>query len=216
MQTAGDTPDPKIVPWTQVWVNPRFAIRRIFTQSGENGVHRLMMLRGMCTLAALRMPYWVQNRPEAIEVMILVFLVGPIAGLFFTYAYSGILGPLVRRSTGLNIPNSHLRIGIAWSFLPVIVGTLLFLLLCWLLYPEVLPLPKPPFDYYSVGIGAAIMSAGFVWTFLIRTLMTAEVTRMSAGKSFLFNFISLVCTDLPIVGVFLLYYTILGRVIDLT
>jgi hypothetical protein len=204
----------RINPWIQSWLKPRFAIRRIFSQQGENWIHRLMMLRGMLSITALRIPFWVQNRPEIIEVLILVLLVGPIAGLFFTYLYSGFLGPMMRKSLKLEVPNSSLRIGIAWSYIPVIIGTIIYCILCWALYPEVLPMPKPPFDYHSVSIGAAFMGAGFLLSFWIRVSMTSEISTMDTGRSFLFNLISLFLTDLPIFFFVYLYASMLGQVLD--
>lgn len=216
MENQNSLPEPVKVktPWKDIWFSPASVTHRIFKTTGENRVHRLMMIRGLLAIAALRSPFWVQNAPDPLEVAILVFIIGPITGLFFSYALSGALGSLVRKFSGQNVLNVSLRIGIAWSFLPVIAGTVVFIILCFALFPETLPLPKPPFDYYSVGLGLVFVAVGMLYSFFLRVVMTAEISGISRIASLWLNVLALLITGLPIAGIIYVYAVMIGQILD--
>jgi hypothetical protein len=216
MESTGGNPEiiQKKTPWLDLWFSPAKVTHRIFATLGENRIHRLMMLRGILALAAVRAPFWVQNKPDPLEVILLLCLIGPIIGLFFCYALSGALGAMVRKASGLNVPNSYVRIGIAWSFLPSILGTLGFFICCFALYPEVLPMPKPPYDYFSVQTGLIFMGLGMLWSLWIRVVMTSEIAGLSRVSSLWVNLLALLATDIPIAAVVYIYSVMMTQILD--
>jgi hypothetical protein len=204
----------KVNPFLACWTKPAATIKYIFPYWGDRFMHRLFMARGTTIMACLRMPWWVQNGADPIELAILLLLVGPIAGLFYGYATGSIFVWLVPKFGGRDAGHTGFRICTAWSLPWPVLGGVACTLICWLLFPEELPLPKPPVDYFSVSLGFGLMGCTMIISFFQRSISISAVSGLPLSRSLAVNLIAFFVFSVPASLVVGMYTGILTSVID--
>lgn len=90
-------------------------------------MHRLFMARGSLIFLAWRLPAWLSGQPHPVEVMSLLLLIGPISGIITSYLYASLVKTFGHLMGAKHLNNNLVRITLAWSYLPFILGLITYI-----------------------------------------------------------------------------------------
>lgn len=195
-----------LTPWLAIWTEPRATMRRILA-FGPGRITILLVCvgafsqvldsaaeRGLAEAYGLGVP----------RLVLACALVGPLLGLAVWYVLA-----LLLRWTGNWLDGKgtlrELRAAIAWSYVPVIWGLLIWLPYLVVFGPEVFRLNTPRMDANPalVIVFDGLQTALAVWAFVIFVKCLAEVQKLSAWKALGNALLALLFLVVPIVLIFL-------------
>jgi len=173
-------------PLKTIWTAPRKTIRYLKDFAPDLFMHRFMILMGVLAIVGLRFADWMYVKPHPIGVMIQTMVIGPIAGVFAGYLMSALLRATGRWFGGTCQDHTWMRMVVAWTSLPFVLGYIAFMLSYVLCYYM---LQGPGFDGWVIphgGIGylpLACAGVFFIYGWVQRAKALAEIQEISLAKA---------------------------------
>ena len=174
-------------PWLSIWIHPRLTMRRIAERDPDDMIFLLMSFAGFSEILVSASRFNLGDRISIPLIIALAILLGPVIG------FSGMLiASCLFRWTGswMNGKASYamLRAAIAWSFVPIICFSIMwipqFFLLGDLLFVSKVVLygSKPFLIIVGLNISRLII---VIWSIVIFLACLCEVQKFPLWKSLL-------------------------------
>ncbi len=199
-------------PWLAIWVSPRETIRQIVETDPKQQVILLAILAGIGQSLDKASSNSVGDRWSFSAILVLALIVGPLRGLVSLY-----LGGAIVRWVGVLLGGQasaeDARAAIAWSQVPLILVSVLWLPKLLLFGQEMFTTATPGIDsnplllFSILGFSLVEISIA-VWAFVLLLKCIGEVHRFSAWKA-------LAVVLLPMAAIFVIVSIVVGASIFL-
>jgi hypothetical protein len=200
-------------PWFSIWAMPRATMRQILDTNPGRLVHVLAILGGVVEVMRAHLP----SPPFALDLgpmIALKAILGAIAGIFALYLWSILLW-MTGRWLGGQGGFVAVRAAVAWSNVPLIWTTLLWLpLLAYLgveafnFDPQTI-LEEPAGLLLMIPLGLMALAAG-IWWLVILMKCLGEAHRFSAWHAFGASLIACIIFAIPVIMLVVAAASIIG------
>ena len=174
-------------PWLTMWTQPRATIQQIVDEDPKRFVLALAALGGFFEVLDRASARSMGDEFELPLILLIALILGPLGGFLTLYVGGALIG-WTGRWIGGEASNLQIRAAIAWSSVPI-----LWLSLLWI--PELIlfgeemfttEMPRieanPSLAFLLVGI-ALVQLAGVVWFFVVYLKSLGQVQDFSAWKA---------------------------------
>jgi hypothetical protein len=174
-------------PWLSIWTRPRETIQRIVETDPEKHVAALAALGGVAQSLSEASGRNLGDRVGLLVILVLVPIVGSIAGVIGLYL-SAVILRWSGRWIGGNASTVNLRAAIAWGYVPVIAAGVLWIPMVLLLGREAFTSQTPHLDQSTdLALAVLVISVLFVvaavWTMVVMLKAIGQVQGFSAWKA---------------------------------
>ena len=172
--------------WLGMLTKPLEILQYIFRYQPDFGVHRNLILTGMLFALGSRLPDWLAKGSHPIEVMIILLVIGPFAGLLSGYIFAAVSTTVGKWVSPVS-DKKQMRTAIAWSGFPFAVAYGLFSL-TYLIGFYLRPDPVEKFLIGNAPIGwvpVALAGLVFLYAIWVRWRSIGYTIQNSLGRAIL-------------------------------
>jgi hypothetical protein len=201
-----DTSTQVMNPWVSIWTKPRATIQQIIDTNPKHLVLLLATIGGFSTALDRASTRSLGDKLDWTMILLIVAIVGPIAGIITLYIGSALLR-WTGKWIGGNASSQSIRAAIAWSTVPEILALVLWIPALALFGPEMFTseIPSiqenPALNIAFLSIAAVGITVG-IWQFVIYLKCLGQVQGFSAWKALGNSFMALMVVILPIVTIY--------------
>jgi len=199
--------------FVQIFRRPTEAVKWALENAPETFVHRNFVLAAVAMVLMLRVPSWITDGANPIEVMIMVLVAPALAGVMQGYIQSAAVRNFAKWMFSKTIHKTEMRAVMAWSNFPFTfaytLALLTYLATFLLRTPEQM---EKVFTGTSIDlVPVGVLGLTFLYGLVTRWRIFAWTFQISFGRALLLWFASFVLAYGPAIGILITYTAIYVR-----
>ena len=201
-------------PWKTMWLKPRETIREILEYNPQYLVLLLAGLFGIRYALDMAGAYMLGDMFNLWLILAGAIIIGPIIGIISLYISSFLM---VWTGKWINGKSSyeHMRAALAWAYIPILWGMLMYLLQIPLFGSELFSSLTPTLSasglLTSLFIVLSLLGITFdIWSFSLSLKTVSEVQGFSVWKALLNMVLVLLVVLIPLLIILTIYFLVTG------
>lgn len=195
----------RLQPWFSMWKRPRATIQQIVNEDSEHMALLLAALPWFVPIAQYAIMVEHNYNIKWLMALPVIIVIGPISTITFLYINSAVIR-WTGKWLGGRASAKNIRTATAWSFVPILWASLLWMPFLALTCQQLLPIGWS--DNPTLVALSLIQGGAGIWTFFIFLQGLSLVQRFSVWKAFGNTLLAWLIMAIPITIIF--YAVIIG------